>query len=321
MPESDLYPPLRTFLETNGYAVEEQLTVYSQLSGNRRDIDLAGFKWAVDGGLDAWVVEAKIGTSPTQVLGGLPQGIEYQLFSPRVSIAAEANRKEIGFAEQPLRSLGLGYICAQKNAVNEIIQPSSSPRLYRDEFQRVLRHVGFLRLLADGLSKELGESLRSHSWVDNERSHFCVHTNDHKVQIQLITYDDEFKDTVVAMVWVEAKPYLTNLVSRIADEPDKLKETLLRYDLKGFWQDHRRDNLGSLESPKVRRPVSADKLIEDVKWAKKVLAEPRRIPCMAWRIPLWALSAAPSRQQAEESLQTALKKLIPLRKCLQSLAG
>ena len=69
------------------------------------------------------------GRCPRDTLTALGQAIEYQLYVPRVSVAAEVSRENLAFAETPLRQLGLGYIHATPTSATEIITPALSPRL------------------------------------------------------------------------------------------------------------------------------------------------------------------------------------------------
>ena len=99
--EKRLYPAIRDLMERRGYAVIPQFKTFSPLTDSRRNLDLLGFRWTEDGDLDAWAVEAKPGSRPADTLAALGQAIEYQLYVPRVSVAAEVSRDKLEFAEYP----------------------------------------------------------------------------------------------------------------------------------------------------------------------------------------------------------------------------
>ena len=247
--EKELYPPLQKFLEVSGYSVERELSVYSRLSRKRRKLDLVGFKWNADGQVDAWAIEAKRGSNPSDLLAGLAQGVEYQLYSPRVSLAAEVDRKYLGFAEDPLRRLGLGYIAVRGKTTTEIIQPAYSPHLYCDEFNTIIRHAGCLKLLGETLGKQLNETLRSHSGAKEGprgrlQSNYGIHTNQYKVQIMMNVGRRELANLVTARVWVEAKNTVRRIVKKIGEHPNGLMNLMDKHNLKGLWEDYERSPWG-----------------------------------------------------------------------------
>ena len=326
--EKELYPPLQNFLEGEGYSVERELSVYSRLSGKTRKLDLVGFKWNADGQVDAWAIEAKRGSNPSDLLTGLAQGVEYQLYSPRVSLAAEADRKRLGFAEDPLRRLGLGYISVRGKTATEIIQPAYSPHLYCDEFNTIIRHAGCLKLLGETIGKHLNETLRSHSDAKKDprgrlQSNYGIHTNQYKVQIMLNVRRRESANLVTARVWVESKNTLRRIVKKIGEHPNGLIDLMVKHNLKGLWEDYERSSWGNLLDVEKRNTVEPTRksMTKAARWADRVLRKKQHVPCMSWKCALWRLSDSPSRQEAEASLAKALKKLLPIRDCLLSLSG
>jgi hypothetical protein len=87
--EKDLYPAVQKLMESGRYTVICQFKTFFPLIGRTRILDLLGFRWTDDGDLDAWAIEGKQGASPADTLTALGQAIEYQLYVPRVSVAAE----------------------------------------------------------------------------------------------------------------------------------------------------------------------------------------------------------------------------------------
>ncbi len=118
MQETDLYPPVKAFLEGQGYEVKAEIT----------DCDLVAMR-----GQDApVVVELKLNLS----LALLMQGIDRQAITDAVYIAVPARkgprwRVQLRDAVKLCRRLGLGLISVRMGAVRSKVEVHTDPGPYR----------------------------------------------------------------------------------------------------------------------------------------------------------------------------------------------
>jgi len=318
--EKDLYPPIQNLMENRGYAVICQFKTFSPLTRRKRILDLAGFRWMEDGDLDAWAIEGKQGASPADTLTALGQSIEYQLYVPRVSVAAEVPREDLAFAENPLRQLGLGYIHATPASATEIISPSLSPRCYQNEFNQVIRHAGVLCLLGRERWKEKG-CREHHSGGDKTADtagypFYAIHDNE-PVQYSMST--DGSSKKVRLAIWIDRKPVWTDIYRGI--EAGRLAELLGNLDATTNLSIFRRDNFGSLGSCLERQQLLHDQaaIAKGLDYARERLKEDRIIPVISVAAELWGWDAMPRRDEAEKAVAEAVERLSPIRSYLASM--
>ncbi len=322
--EKDLYPPIQKLMESREYAVIPQFETFSPLTRRKRKLDLLGFRWIGDGDLDAWAIEGKQGASPADTLLALGQAIEYQLYVPRVSVAAEVPREYLAYAESPLRQLGLGYIHATPTSAVEIVPPALSPRCYQNEFNEVIRHAGVLCLLGRKRWKE--ENRREHHSGGDKTAGtagypwYGIHTND-PVQYML-TAEGKTKNVRI-QIWIDRKPVLTSVYHAI-EEGRCFAELLgkLGADATTNLSIFKRDNFGSLGSCLERQQLLHDQvaIAKGLAYARERLKEDRVIPVISVTLELWAWDAMPRRAEAENAVEQAIKRLEPTRMYLAAMA-
>jgi hypothetical protein len=312
--ETRLYRRIEDLMETRGYAVISQFKTFSPLTCGRRNLDLLGFRWTDDGNLDAWAIEAKQGALPAHALMALGQAIEYQLYVPHVSVAAEVSHENLTFADPPLRQLGLGYIHATPTSATEIIVPSISPRLYQNEFNHVIRHAGVLCLL--GRERWRKEDRREHHSGGTTDAPgypiYGIHTND-PVQYMLITRGDSKK--VQLVIWIERKPVLTDLYRQI--DAGRLVDSIGQSGATTTVFKYQRDTFGRLGKCLDQQQLSDRTAIEK---ALVWLEEPRVSPVMSVAFDLWDWDAMPRRAEAKKAVEQAINRLETTRAYLADTA-
>lgn len=321
--EKDLYPAIQKLMESRRYAVICQFKTFSPLTHRTRILDLLGFRWTDDGELDAWAVEGKQGASPADTLTALGQAIEYQLYVPRVSVAADVPRESLAFAEDPLRQLGLGYIHATRASATEIISPSFSPRCYQSEFNQVIRHAGVLCLLGRESWKE--ENRREHhsdhsdldETTDAARSPcYSIHNNE-PVQYMLSTGGKSKK--VQLEIWIERKPILTSIYRHI--EAGRLGGLLGQSGATTTIFKFERDAFGRLGHSQDQRPLTDQTAIaEGLECADSWLHEKRVIPVISVALELWGWDTMPRYAESKRAVAQAIERLEPIRVYLAAMA-
>jgi hypothetical protein len=313
--ETKLYGRIEDLMKTRGYAVIPQFKMFSPLTSGRRNLDLLGFRWTDDGDLDAWAIEAKQGELPANTLTALGQAIEYQLYVPHVSVAAEVSHENLTFADPPLRQLGLGYIHATPTSATEIIIPSMSPRLYQNEFNHVIRHAGVLCLL--GRERWRKEDRREHHFADQttdarDYAGYGIHTND-PVQYMLIARGDSKK--VQLVIWIERKPVLIDLHRQI--DAGRLVDSIGQSGATTTIFKYQRDNFGRLGKCLDLQQLTDRTAIEKaLEWLK----EDRVCPVMSVALDLWDWDAMPRRAEATKAVEQAIDRLKPTRAYLADTA-
>ena len=320
--EKDLYPPIQKLMEGREYAVVPQFETFSPLTRRRRKLDLLGFRWIGDGDLDAWGIEGKQGESPADTLLALGQAIEYQLYVPRVSVAAGVPPEYLAYAESPLRQLGLGYIHATTTLATEIIAPAISPRCYQNEFNQVIRHAGVLCLLGRERWKEQDSHQEHHSGgakTAGEAGYpsYTIHNKD-PVQYSLSANGQSKKVRIT--IWIDRKPAWKHIYPQI--EPGRLAELLGNLDATTNLSIFKRDNFGSLGSCLERQQLLHDQaaIAKGLDYARERLKEDRVIPVISVALELWAWDAMPRRAEAENAVEQAIERLEPIRTYLAAMA-
>lgn len=322
--EKVLYPAIQKLMESRRYAVICQFKTFSPLTSRTRILDLLGFRWTNDGDLDAWAVEGKQGASPADTLTALGQAIEYQLYVPRVSVAAEVPREALAFAEDPLRQLGLGYIHATPASATEIIGPSLSPRCYQNEFNYVIRHAGVLCLLGREFWKEENrrEHHSDHSDVDEATEaarapFYFIHNND-PVQYMLGARGTCKK--VQLEIWIERKPILTSIYRHI--EAGRLAELLGQSEATATISKFTRDTFGRLGNSQDQRQLLAEQTVtaKGLKDARSWLDEKRVVPVISVALELWGWDAMPRYTEANTAVKQAMNRLKPIWVYLTAMA-
>jgi hypothetical protein len=322
--EKCLYPRIQELMESRGYAVIPQFETFSPLTGRKRKLDLLGFRWIGNGDLDAWAIEGKQGVSPADTLLALGQAIEYQLYVPRVSVAAEVPRENLAYAEGPLRQLGLGYIHATPTSATEIISPALSPRCYQNEFNEVIRHAGVLCLL--GRERWKKENRREHHHGGDKAAgaagypFYVIHNND-PVQYDL-TATGQSKEVRIK-VWIESKKALTGIYHEI--EAGLLAEHLgkLGADATTSISIYERDHFRRLRNCEGPRQLPPDKagIAKALVGARAALRKNRIVPVISVALELWAWDATPRRAEAENAVEQAVKRLEPIRMYLAAMVS
>ncbi len=323
--EKGLYPAIQQLMESRKYTVICQFKTFFPLTGRTRILDLLGFRWTDDGDLDAWAIEGKQGASPADTLTALGQAIEYQLYVPRVSVAAEVPREALAFAESPLRQLGLGYIHATQASATEIISSSHSPRCYQNEFNQVIRHAGVLCLLGRELWK--AENRREHhsdqsdvdASTDAARSPFyCIHNND-PVQYMLSTSGKAKK--VQLEIWIDRKPTLTSVYRHI--EAERLAELLAELEATTTIFKFKRDTFGRLGNSLDQRqlPTEHTAIAEKLELARLWQDEARVVPVISVALELWGWDAMPRYAEANRAVEQTIERLKPIRDYLAATAN
>lgn len=327
--EEDLYPPIQMLMEGRGYAVIPQFELFSALTESRRKLDLLGFRRTDDDDLEAWAVEAKQGASPAHVLTALGQAIEYQLYVPRVSVAAEVPRDKFAFAESPLRQLGLGYIHATPTSATEIITPSLSPRFYQNEFNHVIRHAGLLCLLGRELWNEANR--REHSSGGEKSADaqgyplYAIHNNE-PVQYMLIARGKSEKvqleicEKVRLEIWIERKPVLSVIYPRV--EAGRLAELLGKSEVTMTIFKFQRDHFGKLGPSLDERHLLPDQkaIAQELACAREWLKEDRVSPVISVAHKLWEWDAMPRFAEATKAFAKARELLEPTREYFAAIA-
>ena len=317
--ETKLYQPIEDLMKSRGYEVIPQFKTFSPLTRGRRNLDLLGFRWAADGDLDAWAIETKQGKLPAHALMALGQAVEYQLYVPRVSVAAEVSPESLTFADPSLRQLGLGYIHATPTSATEIIVPQPSSRLYQNEFNHVIRHAGVLCLLGRERWREK-DRREHHSRVDQTTGPpgyalYGIHTND-PVQYMLITRGDSKK--VQLVIWIEGRQMLKDLYSQI--EAGRLVDSIGQSGATTTVFKFQRDNFGRLgKSLDQRKLTDRTAIAGALDCARAWLEEPRVSPVMSVALGLWDWDAMPRRAEAKEAVEQAISRLEPTRAYLAGL--
>lgn len=319
--ETKLYQPIENLLKSRGYAVIPQFKTFSPLTRRRRTLDLLGFRWTDDGDLDAWAIEAKQGDLPAHALMALGQAVEYQLYVPRVSVAAEVTHENLTFADPPLRQLGLGYIHATPTSATEIIVPQPSSRLYQNEFNHVIRHAGVLCLI--GRERWREEARREHHSGGDQTANapgypiYGIHTND-PVQYMLIT-NGENSQKVQLRIWIERKPVLTALYREI--EAERLVDSIGQSGATTTIFKCQRDRFGrlgkSLDQRKLTDRTTAD---DALKCACEWLKVDYVSPVISVALELWGWDAMPRRTEAGKAVEQAIERLEPVRAYLAGMA-
>ncbi len=330
-PEKALYASIEDMMVGQGYAVIREFKAFFPLADRTRWLDLLGFRWADDGDLDAWAVEAKKGDLPSNALSALPRAIEYQLYVPRVSAAAEVRGGCLAFAEEPLRKLGLGYIHAtpklahaRPKPAKEII-PAPSTRCFRNEGNYVIRHAGVLCLI--GRERWKNEGYREHhgarKTTDAARhSSYGIHNKD-PVEYQLSARGRVKK--VQLEIWIEKKKVLTRIYEKILEnfkvEAGRLAKlvaesgataTISKYESK---LRHLGNRLGE---PQLLTDETA--VTKALFFACKWLEEPYVIPAISVALELWAWDDMPRCAEAKEKVDKAIKRLEPTRAYFAEMA-
>ena len=317
--ETKLYRPIEDLMKSRGYEVIPQFQTFSPLTRGRRNLDLLGFRWTADGDLDAWAIEAKQGESPADALMALGQAVEYQLYVPRVSVAAEVSPESLTFADPSLRQLGLGYIHATRTSATEIIVPQPSSRLYQNEFNHIIRHAGVLCLL--GRERWRKEDRREHHSADQTTDAlgcavYGIHNND-PVQYVLIARGDSKK--VQLEIWIERKPALADLYRQI--EAGRLVDSIGQSGATATVFKYRRDTFGRLGKSLDQWQLTDRTAIEKaLVCARAWLEEPRVSPVVSVTLDLWDWDAMPRRAEAKEAVEQAIKRLEPTRAYLADTA-
>ena len=322
-PEKDLYPSIQKLMESRDYEVICEFKTFSPLTGRTRKLDLLGFRWRADGDLDAWAVEGKRGASPADTLTALGQAIEYQLYVPRVSVAAEVPREELAFAENPLRQLGLGYIHATTTLTpaTEVITPALSPRCYQNEFNQVVRHAGVLCLLGRERWKE---EERGEHYSDGDISPetaryplYCIH-NTEPVQYMLTATGKSKK--VQLGIWIDRKPIWKHIYRQI--EPDRFTEFLANLNATTAIQIFKRDNFGRLGDCLEQRLLLPDRtaIANGLDYARKRLEGDRMVPVISVALELWAWEAMPRCAEAKKAVEETIARLEPTRAYLAAMS-
>jgi hypothetical protein len=319
--EKDLYEPIQKLMELRGYAVICQFKTFSPLTRRKRILDLLGFRWMEDGDLDASAIEAKQGASPADTLAALGQSIEYQLYVPRVSVAAEVPREDLAFAENPLRQLGLGYIHAMPTSATEIIAPAFSPRCYQNEFNQVTRHAGILCLI--GRNRWQEDCRREHHSGGDKGTEaagypfYCIHTTD---PVQYSMSADGASRKVYLEIWTDRKPVWTRIYRDV--EASRLALLLADSDATTTLSIFRRDTFGSLGNRVEQQQLQHDQaaLSKGLDYARERLKEDRIIPVVSIAARLWDWDAMPRRDEAEKAVAQAIERLDPIKGYLASMA-
>jgi hypothetical protein len=296
------------------------------LTRRKRKLDLLGFRWIGDGDLDAWAIEGKQGESPADTLLALGQAIEYQLYVPHVSVAAEVPRENLAYAESPLRQLGLGYIHATPTSAAEVIAPALSPRCYQNEFNAVIRHAGVLCLLGRERWKEQDGRQEHHSGGVKTADtagypSYAIHNRD---SVQYMLSANGQSDKVRIQIWIDRKPDL-KAVYRAIEEGRCFAELLgkLGEDATTNLSIFKRDTFGSLGSCLEQQQLLHDHaaIAAGLEYARERLTEDRVVPVISVALELWAWDAMPRRAEAENAVEQAIKRLEPIRTYLAALAN
>ncbi len=319
--EKDLYPAIQELMKRRGYAVICQFKTFSPLTRRKRILDLLGFRWTEDGDLDAWAVEAKQGASPADTLTALGQSIEYQLYVPRVSVAAEVPREDLAFAENPLRQLGLGYIHATPTSATEIVAPAFSPRCYQNEFNQIIRHAGLLCVL--GRERWKDENPQEHHSGGDKTTDaagfpsYGIHTTD-PVQFMMVANGKSKKAQL--HIWIDRKPLWRHVYRNI--KARRLAQLLAGLDVTTSLSVVQRDTFGKLGAPSEHRQLPHDEaaLSKGLEYARERLKEPRIIPVVSIAVRLWDWNAMPRRDEAERAVVNAVERLEPIKAYLAAMA-
>jgi hypothetical protein len=323
--ETRLYWPIEDLMETRGYAVIPQFKMFSPLTCVARKLDLLGFRWTDDGNLDAWAIEAKQGALPAHALAALGQAIEYQLYVPRVSVAAEVRREGLAFAEEPLRKLGLGYIHATPKLATEIIPPAPSSRCFQNEANYVIRHAGVLCLLGRERWKKQGyrenHSGRRKTTDAARYSSYGIHNKD-PAQYQLSARGRVKK--VQLDIWIQRKRVLARIYKKFCDKVERghLAKLLANSGATATISKYEMDHFRRLGDPKGKPHLLTDEtsVAKAVYCALNWLTEPRVISAISVALELWAWDAMPRRAEAEKELALAIERLEPIREYLAEMA-
>jgi hypothetical protein len=325
-PEKALYRSIEDLMVGQGYTVIPQFKAFFPLADRTRWLDLLGFRWTDDGDLDAWAVEAKKGDLPSNALSALPQAVEYQLYVPRVSVAAEVRGGCLAFAEEPLKKLGLGYIHATRKLAHatpklakEII-PAPSTRCFENEANYVIRHAGVLCLIGREWWKKGGYR------ENNSGGFYGIHNSD-PVQYQLATSGKRKK--VYLEIWIQPKRVLARIYKELSDkvERERLAKLLAKLAASNSGatakvSKYEMDPFGRLGKCLGELPLSADKTVvaKTLRRARAWHAGRRHISAISVNLELWAWDAMPGRAEAEKTIEQAIEGLEPTRAYLADMA-
>ena len=314
--EVDLYDGVVRMLERDGYTVLREFSVWPGEGADARDVDAMGFRWDKDGNPDAWAVEAKDGDKPRHVLGALPQAIEYGLVAPQVSIAARIATENLAYAAQPIRDLGIGYVCAGPTGASSTISPRRMDGWPKSDLARWLRHAAALCLVTKELRSVVDADWWTHTSVrPNGSTHYAVHT-DEPVQIAFSAKSQPGE--VAAVVWAEKKSKVKRIVEGL--DPVRLHDAMAVAGVRGEISKRERSAWGPLKPAQDRAPIgrSAAETERTLKLARRVLSGKRMIPVVEIRIPLWDFTALPDRGAATQTVKDAMARLAPVRAVLKA---
>ncbi len=270
-------------------------------------------------------IEGKQGASPADTLLALGQAIEYQLYVPNVSVAAEVPLENLAYAESPLRQLGLGYIHVTPTSAAEIIAPTLSPRCYQNEFNEVIRHAGVLCLLGRKRWNEQDGRQEHHSagvkTADTAGYPFYAIHNKDSVQYMLSANGQSKK--VRIQIWIDRKPDLKAVYHAI-EEGRRFAELLgkLGEDATAAISIYERDNFGRLRNCEGQQQLPRDQaaIAKELNDARARLKEDRIVPVISVALELWAWDAMPRRAEAENAVAQAIERLEPIRTYLAAMA-
>lgn len=174
--EKQLIPFIETMFHSTGNLSIKEFPVRIQESFKR--VDVVSAKWLNDTHLEATAVECKLGNDWDAVGFGLNQSIAYQTVFPKVYIAAEASRNDLGHLESVLSILGIGYIQVTSDNAQIELETGKNDLLDRTYFEfQVLNRLGRLVVCSEHWGKDHtrwgpGED-KSKFWISGKEIKKC----------------------------------------------------------------------------------------------------------------------------------------------------
>jgi hypothetical protein len=155
--------------QQDGYVTVSEYPIL--INDKPRRVDVVAAKWLGNDSFNAIAIECKLGSDCESVGQALNQAIAYQTVFPRVYIASEASKENLGYMKTVLADLGLGYmqVISKQDPIHVILEPTDSSLYNNKQFRlHVLNQLGRLVVWNDYWGEDevkSGKSGLSGFWI------------------------------------------------------------------------------------------------------------------------------------------------------------